>query len=339
MKKLSKVAAELLATYVNLIDSEFNAHICENGEFDNESVQFSDSYRVFYDGKDNNTDNYITVYSFNSEKKSSCVLLNFSHEETEGIQELLEFAFNQCEFAEKSNETIWSNTETNWIVDLDVIIELIEDFKNPYGINNPDLGVKAEYEKNRASRSYPLDESYSTDLTDLEQIQDDWLYVLEKVEDFDPFIIIALKSIPIHYVEDLRSDNGLERVAEFVVEYGLEYSLNVGGVYFELKREVAIGALLHEIAHAILAFRYLLTGNTSAYNLYARTNGGHTEDWWKIATELTKYFNEKIEIVETLDLRDASIYEYPIQYENYNDDAVWSEEYSEPEEMDSNFSF
>lgn len=332
MKKLSKVAAELLATYINLIDSEFNAHICENGEFDNESAQFSDSYRVYYDGKACITDNYITVYSFNSEEKSNCVFLNFSHEETEGIQELLEFAFNQCELAEKSNETIWSYTETNWIVDLDTIIELIEDFKNPYGIDNPDLGIKAEYEKNRASREeipFRYDECSNThkmskqgmiwefnesaEYDDELQIQEDWEFVLSQVRELNPDLIDFLKVVPIHYVPDL------DCAANFTFNHDSSKELiclNVSEKYFELKVPVAIGVLLHELAHVMIVVKYLLCGDVEGYLRYCDDNEGHNMAWWNLVHKLETYFGGKVTVKETLVLDDLDIYEYPEEFED-----------------------
>lgn len=324
MTSTSKIAAELLSTYINLIDPEFKAHICINGEFDNDDSSFADSYRVFYDGKihespTNPRGNFFTVYSLRNDP--SKVFLNFEHKETEGIQELLEFAFNQTEFAE-SAETIWSSEETNWIVDLNAIIELIEDFKNPYDMPNSDLGIKAEYEKNRALREHPLDESRKRftesmaieEDVDILQLKDDWIRLLTKVEDYDPYIINLLRAVPIKYFDDLGSTETVEHVAKFSVNLkNATLELDVSEIFFELKGEVAVGILLHELAHAIVMLRYLLAKDMQGYAAYVTDNGGHNFEWREVADDLETYFDEKIKVAESLDMDDPDIYEYALE--------------------------
>ena len=156
----------------------------------------------------------------------------------------------------------------------------------------------------------------STDCDEELQIQEDWEFVLSRVKEINPELIDFLKSVPIHYVPDLdcaanftfNHDNAKEPIC-----------LNVSEKYFELTVPTAIGVLLHELGHAMIAVKYLLCRDTEGYLQYCNDNEGHSMAWWNLVHKLETYFGKDVVVKEELVLDDPSIYEYPEEFEDEND--------------------
>ena len=163
---------------------------------------------------------------------------------------------------------------------------------------------------------WEFNEDMEDALDDELQIQEDWDFVLSQVRELNPDLIDYLKTTPIHFIPDLDCAANFTFSHENVEE---PFCLNVSEKYFELTIPVAIGVLLHELGHAMIAVDYLLNGDVEGYVQYCNDNEGHTAAWWDLVHKLESYFGEDVTVSETLTLDDNSIYEYPDEFVDDDD--------------------
>lgn len=170
---------------------------------------------------------------------------------------------------------------------------------------------------NKQGMIWEFNEDMEDALDDELQIQEDWDFVLSQVRELNPDLIDYLKATPIHFIPDLDCAANFTFSHENVEE---PFCLNVSEKYFELTIPVAIGVLLHELGHAMIAVKYLLNGDVEGYLSYCNDNEGHNMAWWNLVHKLETYFGEDVTVKETLTLDDPSIYEYPDDFEDDEDD-------------------
>lgn len=155
------------------------------------------------------------------------------------------------------------------------------------------------------------------------EISEDWKWVIDRVAS-ELYSQKFLKDIKVNFIEDTKYNKASMRVAEIEIDVPEKYpelyelTLNVWEDYFAFKEEVALGALLHELAHADILMGLMdeaidkKKDPESLLKKYMSDNKGHNKKWWELVHRLEKHF-KNVEVKDVLDLSDDSLYDSTIE--------------------------